>query len=176
MSTEFNIGLIGLAGSGKDTAAAIVCRKLNHKQLSFATKLKDVCMTLGWDGHKDTRGRKLLQNMGMAFREYNPNTWIDEVDKTLDRSLHHVFADVRFANEAEYIKNQLNGVIIRVVRPSLVFTETHQHVSEAGQNQIAVDYNLLNDGSLEDLETALMLVINIEKTKRYASSSNKSKN
>lgn len=175
MNAEFNIGLIGLAGSGKDTAAAIICKRLKHKQLSFATKLKYICLTLGWDGQKDTRGRKLLQNIGMTFREYNPNTWITEVDNNLDSSMHHVFADVRFANEAEYIKNQLNGVIIRVVRPSLEITETHQHVSEAGQDQIDVDYNVLNDGSFDDLETALMLVINKEKTKRYASSSKQTK-
>jgi hypothetical protein len=176
MSTEFNIGLIGLAGSGKDTAAAIICKTSKHKQLSFATRLKDICLSLGWDGKKDERGRKLLQDMGMTFRDYHADTWINEIDKAIDKSGCYVFADVRFSNEADYIKNQLNGVIIRVVRPDLEITKTHKHISEAGQDQIPVDYDVLNDGSFEDLEKALELVINQEKSKRYASRCQKSKN
>ena len=64
----FDIGLIGLAGSGKDTIADIICAELSYKRASFAAALKELCLDMGWNGDQDVKGRKLLQDVGMAFR------------------------------------------------------------------------------------------------------------
>lgn len=153
-----DIGLIGLAGSGKDTIADIICAELNYKRASFAAALKQICFEMGWNGDKDAKGRKLLQDVGMAFRAYDDNIWVNKTSSHLDDQSTYVFTDVRFSNEAHYIKTSRNGIIIRVVRPELKLSETHQHISESGQKDIEADYNVINDGTIEDLRK---LIINI---------------
>lgn len=150
-----NIGVTGLAGSGKDTLADIL---LNHTEkyvkASFAMRLKEMCTHFGWDGQKDEKGRKLLQTIGMALREYSANSWVDILDKYLKENhpdKFYIFTDVRFKNECDYIKNN-GGIIIRIERPSLVLSEAHRHISEAGQKEITPDYTLVNEGSIHDLK------------------------
>jgi hypothetical protein len=166
MKDLMHIGLIGLAGSGKDTAASILCANLNYKIASFATELKRTCLFLGWDGEKDARGRKLLQDVGMAFREYSEDIWVELTCNKLLPNVPHVFSDVRFINEAEYIKNKLNGILIRIIRNDLMLTETHEHISESGQAEIPVDYVILNDGSIDELQQKILQIVEEEIYKR----------
>jgi dephospho-CoA kinase len=155
-----NIGITGLAGSGKDTLADILVSLSAGKyaKASFAGVLKRICTELGWDGAKDSRGRKLLQNMGMLLREYDEDTWIKLLDKSLDKNKYYVVPDVRFKNEAAYIRDN-QGIIIRVSRPDLELSDTHKHVSEFGQTEIQEDYLVINDGDLENLKKELLKII-----------------
>ena len=57
--------------------------------------------------------------------------------------------DVRFKNEAVLIK-KLNGLLIRVVRPSNDIQKDF-HASEVEQDEIKVDITILNNSSKEDL-------------------------
>ena len=166
LNSLMHIGLVGLAGSGKDTAASILCASLNYKIESFAAELKRTCLFLGWDGEKDARGRKLLQDVGMAFREYSEDIWVNLTCGKLLPNVPHVFSDVRFINEAEYIKNKLNGILIRIIRNDLALTETHEHISESGQVEIPVDYVILNDGSIDELQQKILQIVEGEIYKR----------
>jgi dephospho-CoA kinase len=166
---NFDIGITGLAGSGKDTAADFICREYGYTRVSFAAPLKTACVSLGWDSNKDARGRKLLQDVGMAFRLYDETTWINALDKSLavesdipmeeSRRKRYVFPDVRFKNEAEYIKQSRNGMIIRVVRDDLALKEMHEHVSERGQSAISVNYVVLNNSSIENLNKQIKEIV-----------------
>lgn len=156
---NFDIGITGLAGSGKDTAADFICKEYGYTRVSFAAPLKAVCASLGWDSNKDELGRKLLQDVGMAFRLYNELTWINAIDKTLGSAEKYVFTDVRFENEANYIKRARNGVIIRVIRDKLAIKEMHSHISESGQSSIAANYVVLNNGSIETLNKQIKEII-----------------
>jgi len=59
-----------------------------------------------------------------------------------------VIPDVRFPSEAEAVKAH-GGVIIKVVRPSIVSDDMHD--SEVGVDEVKEDYLIVNDGTLEDL-------------------------
>jgi hypothetical protein len=159
MQKMFDVGLIGLAGSGKDTAADFMHTHYGYTRVSFASKLKSVCKSLGWDELKNERGRKLLQDVGMAFRAYDGNTWINEIDKSLDTGLFYVFSDLRFPNEADYVRNTRKGIIIRIHRPGLNLTKTHEHVSEMGQTDVIEDYAVINNGSIFELNLSIKKVI-----------------
>jgi len=70
----------GKAGVGKTTSARFMSehyRSLGYsvKVGHFASGVKFVGKVMGWDGIKDERGRKLLQNIGAVGREYDPDTW-----------------------------------------------------------------------------------------------------
>ena len=149
-----NIGLIGLAGSGKDTAAEALY-KLGYKRVSFAQKLKYLAGYFGWDGFKDARGRALLQDLGMAARRYNPNHWIEELHSICDRKRFLVYTDVRFQNEADYVREQ-GGIVVRIVRPGQI---AENHESELKQSEVAADMEIVNDGSIEDLHNKIRAIL-----------------
>jgi dephospho-CoA kinase len=64
--------------------------------------------------------------------------------------------DCRFPGEAEAVKGK-GGVVIKVVRPSLVSNDSH--ASETEVDNVKEDYLLVNDGSLEDLELQIRKVM-----------------
>jgi dephospho-CoA kinase len=148
-----HIGLIGLAGSGKDTAALVLMDR-GWRRVAFADALKMKAIGMGWDGKKDERGRRLLCDLGMAMRAYDPYHWID-LAKLSQVSKPFVVTDVRFQNEADVIRAQ-GGIIVRVVRPNI---ESSGHESESGQLRIHSDQSILNDGSIEHLHAQLLEIV-----------------
>jgi hypothetical protein len=153
-----HIGLIGLAGSGKDTAAEALV-ELGYWKNAFAAHLKDLAYGFGWDGKKDERGRALLQDLGMAARKYNPNFWIEQIPWPTKASRGsrwpQVYTDVRFQNEADHVREH-GGIIVRIVRPEIISGE---HESELKQCEVAADIEVVNDGSIEDLHNKIRNLI-----------------
>lgn len=151
------VGLVGLAGSGKNTAAEVLV-KAGYKEAAFADPIKQIAMQMGWTGEKTGSGRKLLQDIGMAGREYNPNVWIDILKwcNPIRFGAPTVITDVRFENEADWIR-RAGGKLIRIVRPSI---EQGTHASETEQNGIHVHWSVLNDGSVADLHIQIESILN----------------
>lgn len=63
--------------------------------------------------------------------------------------------DCRFPGEAEAIQ-ATGGVVIKIVRPSVVSTDSH--ASETEVDNVKEDYLIVNDGSLADLEAKVLKV------------------
>lgn len=183
------IGLTGLAGSGKDTVAALLFM-LGYQRYAFGDEVRrevadiieraqlkaaanfplgipeewrlssfDVLMYSSieeiWE--KPTPGymRQILQRHGSEYRRaQDPDYWVKQFSERYDlfhlglgNDARMVVTDVRFLNEADKI-HQLGGVVWRITRPG---TEQMNHISEIEQNQIEVDAELVNDGSMLDL-------------------------
>ena len=139
------IGLCGLIGSGKDTAADYLVNFHEFKRESFAGSLKDaVSSVFGWD-------RELLEGRTKAAREWReqidpwwsermsmPNLtprlilqlwgtevcrggfhddiWIASVENKLRKNKDNiVISDCRFPNEIKSIRNA-GGRVIRIAR------------------------------------------------------------
>jgi hypothetical protein len=146
-----HIGLIGLAGSGKDTAAKALI-KLGYYRMAFADELKQLAFEFGWNGEKDEDGRRLLQELGMIGRRYSPNIWIKHVAyRIAPKGPPIVFTDVRFQNEADFVRSK-GGIIVRIVRPGII---SGNHESELKQSEVAADIEIVNDGSIEDLHNKI---------------------
>jgi hypothetical protein len=150
------IGLIGLAGSGKDTAAEAL--EKTHYRYAFARGLKSIARLFGWDGQKDERGRALLQDLGMAGRKYDQDIWVNGIKRLLGPEVLKsklVFTDVRFQNEADYVRS-IGGIIVRIVRPGII---SGNHESELKQADIPADIEIVNDGTIEDLHNKIRNLI-----------------
>jgi hypothetical protein len=70
----------GKAGVGKTTCSNFMAE--HYKSLGcsvkvghFASGVKMVARVMGWNGEKDEKGRKLLQDIGAVGRTYNQDTW-----------------------------------------------------------------------------------------------------
>tara|TARA_B110000483_G_C18046455_1_gene484687 strand:+ start:195 stop:806 length:612 start_codon:yes stop_codon:yes gene_type:complete len=139
------IGICGLIGCGKGTAADILVEEHNFTKLSFADKLKDgVATVFGWDRAmlegdtadsrewretqddfwtKETKRtvtpRRVLQEFGTDCMRngFFDGIWVSLVKQQLieNPTKNFVIPDVRFDNEAGMIK-KLNGKVWRVRR------------------------------------------------------------
>jgi len=128
------IGLTAFARSGKDTFYNFASVSLDGSgscatRMAFADVLKKECdsLTLPYAGISSfttvPREKELIRPLLVAYgthlrRRLNPNCWIDKIKTAVNQSLKkggYVFiTDVRFENEAQWIKSE-GGVLVRIV-------------------------------------------------------------
>lgn len=179
----------GRAGEGKSTFSKYCCRfltdysiKLSGNQritatiVPFAKGVKDAAKEcFGWDGKKDRKGRKLLQQVGNTGRDYNENIWANKTVLDIDwwrwsqGALHnphmHVVAfidDWRFPNEGNVVAEEFEDIIkLRVVRPEEFHTlrgsQLYNDLSEtslpsADENSQFYDGLIYNSTTLDELK------------------------
>ena len=166
----FLIGLAGQAGTGKDTVRAML-EEQGFTGLAFAdpirTMIRELLTSNGIDDRfMDDRAfketvihelgvsyRQMAQDLGDWGRNMHPDFWVriaaafmdDRID---DGDTHFVISDVRFLNEAEWVRER-GGVIWRVNRAAA--TPVRPHVSEAELWHFDHDWVIHNDGSLDEL-------------------------
>ena len=161
------IGLSGYAQSGKDTVAKILVEEYGFTRIAFADKIKELLYEMnprindrqlqqwvdlqGWDAIKGmSEVRMLLQNLGVGARKIMGElVWVKLAIMRLDSDKNYVVTDVRFTNEADWIKEVYGGHIWRVERPGV--NPANDHVSESELNAWNFDELIYNAGSLEDL-------------------------
>lgn len=175
------VGLTGYAGSGKDAAASGLLA-LGWKRVSFAeplrqmlytlnpfispsSRLKDVIDRGGWQEAKQyPETRRLMQVFGTEVgREMiDPDLWIMLAKKACDdyakAGYNVVITDCRFPNEAAMIRFN-GGKIARIYRDGV--TPAQGHVSDTSCDSIIPDYEIINNGSIEDLQNTLKSCIGL---------------
>lgn len=61
----------GSASVGKDTFASILSQHVSVRTVHIADKAKKVARSIGWNGKKDEKGRKLLSDLKIAIDEFD---------------------------------------------------------------------------------------------------------
>lgn len=169
------IGLVGLAGSGKSTVAAILTEHHRFARERFAGPLKDMlrvlgcsdreidgdlkevpCEALGWK-----TPRHAMQTLGTEWgREYiSPHIWVNAWRRRANRHERVVADDCRFQTEVDAVR-ELGGVIWRIDRPGLV---AGNHASEAGIKSLRADLIIENTGTIDDLRHIVECALNQER-------------
>lgn len=163
------IGLSGLAGVGKDTAADILVRDHSFTKVSLADPLKSICKEVFDFSYESLWGssaernvpdlryglspRHALQTLGTWGRDCHPDIWIEMALRRVRLLSKAVIPDVRFRNEILAIRKS-GGKLVRLVRPIHGLSgEAGQHVSETEQASIPdseFDY-ILRGAALEEL-------------------------
>jgi hypothetical protein len=177
------IGLHGFAGTGKDTVAEILAQ-YGYTRVAFADVLREALYVLnpvilfdeygydqrvqtlvdnlGWDEAKRQYEeiRRMLQVLGTEVgREMiDQNVWVDSVFKKLDEGKKYVFTDVRFVNEHHAIDSRL-GTLIRIDRPG--YGPVNDHKSDKGLPPEWFDAAIVNDGTVEDLNTKVREILRL---------------
>lgn len=170
------IAISGKAQSGKDTIGACLVNQHGFIRVASADALKRIAMrTFNWDGAKDARGRKFLQDLATAVRGYDPDFWINITLQEIERMCRpmvagkvedFVITDVRYKNEADLLK-KASAVLIRIERKGI---ELFDHESETQlDNYEDFDYVIGNNGSIYDLEERVTAILNRirEKNERF---------
>jgi hypothetical protein len=164
------IGIAGRAGVGKNTVADMIPGAL---VLGFADPLyaglaamlsvpegmlrsrRNKESPLVWLGKSP---RELMQTLGTEWGRgmVREDLWLQIAEQRMAAAPGTVvFSDVRFDNEAEWIRAR-GGEVWLVER---VQETHHSHVSEAGISPHLVDRTIANRGTLEDLRLAVLAAV-----------------
>lgn len=168
------IGLVGEAGSGKDTTADYMVEE-GWTKFAFAQTLKEICINylgLSYDDVYTQEGklkfnsfwgmtnREILQKIGTeAFRNgFHPDTWVKIAELQLKRMLEEgkkvIVTDCRFDNEAALIE-KLGGFVFQIQRSNYKSNLTsleQKHESEKGVSDRYISRIILNDREKENLK------------------------
>lgn len=164
------IGIHGPLNGGKDTVANIIQLLMPQKfgRYAFAKPLKEALQVmLGFsslqledrilkeevDPFWGFTPRKAMQLLGTEFgREMlRKDIWIKraELEVANNASLGRgtIITDVRFENEAEWIRSRDDAVLIVIQAPDVVRDHRYTHASESGISSAPTDIILVNDKS-----------------------------
>lgn len=161
------IGITGVAGSGKDTAADYLVSKYGFTKVSFAAILKNMLSVAGLpepsnrdDKEKNVEGfdftwREAAQTLGTEWgRSLDENIWVKLTMASLEDGKNYVFSDVRFDNEALAIIRK-NGVTVQINGRSVDLGQNSVHVSERGVDEYWITHIIGNSGSIDVLHKQL---------------------
>lgn len=166
---------------GKTTCADYLVERHGYARYALADPIKEVARSyFGWDGAKDERGRRLLQQIGSTGRAYDPALWLKRFDAWLagrnareetpgsrgdrDAALATLRAergpvvvdDLRLLAEAEHLRRRGFHVVL-VQRPGRAATEDSlsRHETETELAHADPDLVIVNDGTIGDLHAKL---------------------
>lgn len=175
------LGLTGPAGCGKSTVAKYLVDHHSFVEIAFADPLKDMLAALLGEARENldrlladrewkerpcsTLGgkspRQALQLLGTEWGRQlmHPDIWVLAVRSRIewvqdvfeDEGHHIVISDVRFANEAAFVRQ--HGRLAHVSRPDAA--PVAAHTSESGVLFDSRDFHLDNHGSLAQLHKHL---------------------
>ena len=165
------LGICGAAGCGKDTLAYELVNHDAYEQYRMADPIKAMLQQFHifpdtWDDHEAKERnipwlgkspRYLAQTLGTEWgRELiNEDIWV----LLAKGRWHHlnaggkgrmIVSDVRFKNEAEWIRSE-GGIIISLVRDSGHEMDNRGHKSEDGLPPHLIDALVYNDGTVKEM-------------------------
>lgn len=184
------VGFTGYARSGKDTAGGILVQRHGYVRDFFAKVLKDVAYDVdpfvqlrdgtfvryaelvdqvGVDAAKEHPDvRRYLQRLGTegGRKHIHPDVWVRPVmERALASSSPVVITDVRFPNEVAAVQSN-GGIVIRVNRPG--FEPVNAHASDTGIADLHVDFDIDNDGTIDDLAVKVETILGLGERLRTA--------
>jgi hypothetical protein len=137
------IGVTGYAQHGKDSLGQLLVDEFEYTRVGFADALKTMALRLnpvtttrwyvtdvevvrlqaevddgGWESaKKNPEVRRILQVLGTeCVRDIiGPDAWVAALHRSLDPTKRYVITDVRFPNEADFIR-RMDGLVVRVTR------------------------------------------------------------
>lgn len=145
----------GMAQSGKDTFISMVARKIAVKNYSSVMCIKEVALSLGWNGNKDERSRKFLSDMKRLSSEYNDFPYhkiCEAIEEFYGDEINEVlFIHIREPEEITRIK-----IDYPEIQTILIVNRNVGHITsnESDSNVYNYEYDIVyhNEGTLRDLQ------------------------
>lgn len=166
----------GKARHGKDTVAKMIRDAyerigLNTINLQYSTPIKEYAKKISnWDGSEETKPRELLQTLGTELIRQKIDFLFFVKRMISDIKVYSYFFDIitisdaRAKVELDIPKQELkNVIVINVTRPSLeseLTASEQKHYTETDLDDYNnFDYKIVNDGTLEDLEEKVGIIL-----------------
>ena len=144
----------GIATSGKDTFVELVSEFAPTKNISSVDKIKEIARLIGWDGESKTeKDRKFLSDLKLLTSKYcdMPFQYMKEQVENFNNSKDLcLFLHIREPEEIERAVKEFNAKTILVTRYSV--DPITSNTSDANVNNYKYDYEIANNGTLEDFK------------------------
>jgi len=135
------------------------CTIFDPIDLNNLMTYRDFLQKLGTEAMRDNLHENVWVNSLFADYKWYVKNW-DELGTEIDGAYPNwIITDMRFPNEMDAVKDK-GGVTIRVVRPG---TATGTHPSETSLDSSEFDYEINNNGSIEDLIEKVREILTKEK-------------
>ena len=156
--------LAGKARSGKDSVASIIEKYYEGKKVVIypcTLYLKRyVSQIYGWNGSEEDKPRSALQNLGRDIKEKYPDFFISRMREDINflrKSVDIIIVTgVRLQKELEFLKNEFDGILIKVMKnevdSSLTLQEQNDITEVDVDNYNEFDYIIENNSDLKSLE------------------------
>lgn len=158
-----------MGGSGKDSFVK-ACQNINPtiQNISSIEYVKQVAHELGWDGIKDTKGRRFLSDLKMALSAYNDAPFIMTIKDIEDYDKDAtVFVHIRESDDIDKYKAYFehNGdIVTTVLINNSRVKPIASNFADADVYNSSYDWIIDNEGTLDDLaQTATFFLKNFEK-------------
>ena len=105
--------------------------------------------------------REVMQAYGQFFRKIDYDFWVKYLFRIIEEKNYEnvIITDVRHINEVDAVVDR-GGYHIRVERENKDSVHNEQHISETAlDNGHRVDFNVINNGTLEELEASAKDVV-----------------
>lgn len=135
-------------------ADPIICAYSYNDGSTDTERLSELVSDLGWERAKDEypEVRRFLQHYGQTVREMYSEFWITAARPAIREAWGSgrpvVVTDVRYTNEADFLRNRLDFGLVRVTRPGQT---PGDHISEREMLDYPADLTIVNAGTLEYL-------------------------
>lgn len=114
-------------------------------EFNVAMSVRKFLQKLGTEAMRDGLHENVWCNALFAdYKLTRPNSSLGDLSLTMP---NWIITDMRFPNEMEAVKER-DGITIKVVRPGTV---TGDHPSEIALDNAKFDYEIINDGTMEEL-------------------------
>lgn len=164
------IALHGARGVGKSCIAeALHARLPGSTIVGFADPIRKVAVETFGLPHEAVYGESALRervypSLGYSARQVlrllgtecgralHPDVWVKALARTVsagDKDGVFIISDLRFENEAIWVRRQRGSLIVRITRASVV-SPVPEHVSDFALPDCLLDYEYENDRSPED--------------------------
>lgn len=167
----------GKANAGKDTTCELIdnyakLKELTPVNLQFSSYIKMYAKVIsGWNGKEDTKPRSLLQQLGTDIIRKNIDNMFFIKRIIGDIMVYSYYCDVitisdaRLPEEINSIYNSFKNVVrVNVTRPGFnnnLNAKEKKHLTETAlDNYHDYDYDIVNDGTIEELNEKIIKMVN----------------
>lgn len=172
----------GSGGCGKDSIAKFIQEYYTMYKYSSICKVKDIAAICGAEpdenGYKSEKLRKFWSDLKLLTVDYNDMPMNDLcliynkfIENDLDASINDKYSglrsdypsaqlliiDIREPAEIQKAVDKFDAITMLVTRPDV--DQIKSNMADANVNNFKYDYEIINDGTLEDLRNKVLTFI-----------------
>lgn len=154
----------GKPRAGKDTFAQILNEYITVYKYSSVTKIKEIATMCGWDGKKEERDRKFLNDLKMLTTEYSDLAYKDVLNEIEKFKNGEIKADVFVVDIREPIEIER---IVKATGARTIFIENKNvddvlsNPADANVKNYNYDYVVFNNGTLEKFKVSINVFLTV---------------
>lgn len=141
----------GRGGVGKDTLCSFVSDNYNVMNISSIDPIKEIAKTIGWDGKKDNKSRKLLSDLKKIVTEYNdfPNQYLLQKNIIfLNSNFDILFVHIREKEQIQHFMKTVKGKAVTLLIRRKDESTFYGNYSDDNVEDYDYDYVYNNDKPL----------------------------